>query len=304
MDGGDRKKKPDHAAHEAPVFHVVACRSSLERTIAMTATSGADITPRGARRGFTAVTPYLMAPDIEPVITFAKQTFDAEETLRMSGGGGGIHCELRIGNSMLMCGGGAGTYNPVIPTRVTGLHVYVDDVDAGYARALGAGAQSLDEPADQPFGERSAFVKDAVGNQWYLSKRLGADAPAPDRTVTPHLYVQNQPDRGASAFLDFLQAAFGARVDFRQDSPEGLVAYAVVGLQGGALAIGEGRDPGFPAPAAFYLYVDDCDALYARAVAAGAKGTHAPADQTFGDRMGTIEDPWGNEWFIATHTRA
>jgi PhnB protein len=274
-------------------------RRSLERSIEMTALAA---TNAGARAGFTAVTPYLMAPDIEPVIAFVKAVFGAEETMRTAGGGGGIHCELRIGDSIVMCGGGAGTYNPVIPTRLVGLHVYVEDVDAAYGRALAAGGRSLGAPEDRPYGERSGFVKDPVGNQWYIATRTAPhDLPEPPRTVTPHLYVENRPGREAPAFIDFLHAAFGAEVAFRHDSPEGLIAHAVVRLQGAGIAIGEGRDPGFPAPAAFYLYVDDADALYARAVAAGGKGTHAPADQTYGDRMGTIEDPWGNEWFVATH---
>jgi uncharacterized glyoxalase superfamily protein PhnB len=57
----------------------------------------------GARPGFSAITPYLMAPDIEPVVAFAKAVFGAEETMRTRGGAGGVHCELRIGDSMLMC---------------------------------------------------------------------------------------------------------------------------------------------------------------------------------------------------------
>jgi PhnB protein len=259
---------------------------------------------RGVRAGFTAVTPYVMAPDIEPVIAFAKAVVGAEETVRTMGGGGGIHVELRIGDSMLMCGGGAGTYNPVIPTRQVGLHVYVDDADAAYQRALAAGGQSRGAPSDRPYGERAGFVNDAAGNYWYIATRLGqtsfAEVP---RTLTPHVYVQHTPEKGAAAFLDFLQAAFAARVEMRHDFPNGMVGHAVARLHGAAIEIGEGRDASFTAPAAFYLYVDDCDALYERAVAAGAEGTHPPADQPFGDRMGTIEDPWGNEWFVATHLK-
>ena len=276
-------------------------RQSLERSITMMTAAEPKVQARSARPGFTAVTPYLMAPDIEPVVAFAKRVFGAEEMLRTGGGGGGMHYELRIGDSMLMCGGGAGTPSPAIPTRLMGLQIYVDDVDAVFQRALAAGGTSLGEPEDRPYGERSGFVKDQAGNNWYISKRIGADAAPPPRTVTPHLYVEHRPGRTAADFIDFLQLALGAQVAFRHDSPDGLVAHAVVELHGAAIGIGEGREAGFAAPAAFYLYVDDCDALYNQAVAAGARGTHPPADQPFGDRMGTIEDPWGNEWFIATH---
>lgn len=262
-----------------------------------------DVNDSGGRRpGFTTVTPYLMAPDIEPVISCAKRVFGAEETLRMGGGGGGIHCELRIGDSRLMCGGGVGTPSPTVPTRQLGLQVFVDDVDATFARALEAGAVSLDAPRDRPYGERSGFVKDAIGNHWHVSKVIGGHyLAAPPRTVVPHLYVENRPGREAAAFIAFLQAAFGAQVVFRRDSPDGRVEHAVVSVNGSNIRLGEGRDAVFTAPAAFYLYVEDCDAQQARAVAAGAKETHPTADQPFGDRMGTIEDPWGNEWFVATH---
>jgi len=261
----------------------------------------------GARAGFSAVTPYLMAPDIEPVIAFAKRVFEAEETVRAPGGAGGIHCELRIGDSMLMLGGGSGIHNPVISPRLVGLQVYVPDVDARYQRALDAGGRDLGAPADQPYGERAGFIADPAGNHWYIATRLeppsGAEAPR-TRTLTPQLYVQRTADRGAPQFIAFLEAAFGVTTEARHESPDGLVAFALVRLRGAALGIGEGLDEGFRAPASFYLYVDDCDALYARAVAAGATATHPPADQPHGDRMGTVEDAWGNEWFVATHKKA
>jgi PhnB protein len=277
-------------------------RQSLERSIGMTTAAQEPRHSTGARPGFTTVTPYLMAADIEPVITFAKKVFGAEETFRTGGGGGGIHCELRIGDSMVMCGGGAGTPSPVIPTRHMGLHVYVDDVDAAFQRALEAGGKSLGAPEDRPYGERSGFIKDAAGNHWYIAT-LGPSTyhKQPPAAVTPHLYVQRTDTNGAPEFLEFVQAAFGADLEFRVDTPAGLVGHAVLRLGGAAIAVGEGHEPGFTAPAALYLYVDDCDALYAQAVAAGARGVHAPADQPYGDRMGTLEDPWGNEWFVATH---
>ncbi len=259
----------------------------------------------GARSGFSAVTPYLMAPDVEPVIAFAKTVFGAEETMRTRGGAGGIHCELRVGDSMLMCGGGDAVFNPVVAPRLIGLHVHVDDADAVYRRAVDAGGTPMGAPADRPYGERSGHVRDAAGNLWYIAAPLPASGAAPRRpSLTPHLYVRREDGRGAPEFIRFAEAAFGVVTEMRHESPDGLVMHAVLRLQGAAIEIGEGRDQAFTAPAAFYLYVRDCDALYAQAVAAGARGLHPPADQVFGDRMGAIEDPWGNEWFIATHRAA
>jgi uncharacterized glyoxalase superfamily protein PhnB len=277
-------------------------RRRLERSIEMKAAERTEAPAGGARPGFTAVTPYLMAQNIDPVIAFVTRTFGAEELQRSTGSAGGIHCELRIGESMVMCGGGTSGRTIDVAPRLMGLHVRVDDVDTVYRRAIEAGGTSLGPPADRPYGERSGYVKDPAGNQWYIATPLapagGANGPL---TVTPHLYVQRTVERGAPEFIAFLQAAFGAEPEMRHDGPDGLVAHAVVRLRGSAIALGEGREPGFAAPAAFYLYVDDCDALYARALEAGGRVVYPIADQPYGDRMGGITDPWGNEWFIATH---
>jgi len=280
-------------------------RQSLERSISM-ATSSAARTHR-PRAGFTTVTPYLIAPDIEPLIAFARHVFGAEETYRTIGSAGGTHCELRIGDSMLMLGGGAspGADDRRFSSRLLGLHVYVEDADAVFQRALEAGAESLGAPADRPYGERAGFVRDVTGNHWYIATHQGrsyfVEGP---RTVTPHVYVQRTAARGAPAFIEFLKAALGARLELRHDTQEGTVAHAVVRIGDAAIEIGEGHDVQFASPASFYLYVDDCDALYAQAIEAGATSLHPPADQPYGDRMGGVADPWGNEWFIATHLGA
>ena len=118
-----------------------------------------------------AVTPYVMTQEIEPLIAFVTHVFDAKDLLRAKGGAGGIHCELRLGDSVVMFGG-AVPREPVKP-RLVGLHVYVDDVDAVYQRALDAGATSLGAPADRPYGERAGFVADPAGNHWYIATRTG-----------------------------------------------------------------------------------------------------------------------------------
>jgi PhnB protein len=196
----------------------------------------------------------------------------------------------------------AGVDLPGLTPRLVGLHVYVEDADAVFRRALAAGATSLGAPADRPYGERAGFVRDFAGNHWYIATHqaptyFAQHPPA----VTPHVFVQRTPERGAPEFIDFLTAALGARVELRHDAPDGTVAHAVVRIGDAAIEVGEGHEASFTAPAAFYLYVDDCDALYARAVDAGARSLHPPTDQPYGERMGGVVDAWGNEWFIATH---
>jgi PhnB protein len=277
-------------------------RRSLERSISMT--TGTATRVPGARAGFTAVTPYLVAPDVERLIAFVKGVFEAEETHRSVGSAGGTHCELRIGDSMLMLGGGIPgvTHGGPFSPRLMGLHVYVGDADAVFQRAIDAGAESLGAPADRPYGERAGFVRDPAGNHWYIATHQGptyfAEAP---RTVTPNVHVQRTAERGAPEFIDFLKAAFGARVELRHDTPDGMVVHAVLRLRDAAIEIGEAHGAALSAPAGFYLYVDDCDAVHEQALAAGATSLHAPVDQPYGDRMGGVADAWGNEWFIATY---
>ena len=86
--------------------------------------------------GYKTITPYLTVANAPALIDFIKQTFDAEETFRTTGAAGGVHCELRVGNSMVMVGGGVpGKTFSGVATPTT-LHVYAQDCDATYARAL------------------------------------------------------------------------------------------------------------------------------------------------------------------------
>jgi uncharacterized glyoxalase superfamily protein PhnB len=262
-------------------------RQRLERSIAMT--TGTDT---------QTVIPYVMTQDIEPVIAFARQVFGGVEVERGTGSAGGVHCEMRIGNATVMFGG-ATPDRPVKP-RLTGLHVYVDDVDAVYQRAIEAGGTSLSAPEQRPYGERSGFVKDTAGNHWYIATRTEPTYFAKEpRTVTPNHYVQQKDGRGAKEFLEFLQAAFQAEPQLFY-GPDGTVVHGVAWIHGSALELGEGEVDAFGAPAAFVLNVENLDAAYDTAVRAGATPLFAPAAQAFGGRMAGVADPWGNEWYLAS----
>lgn len=259
-------------------------REELQRRIRMTATT------TGVREGFTTVTPYLTVVEAERLVEFAKTAFGAVETGRSTGSSGHLHCELRIGDSMLMCGGGEAVRGRERPLA---LHVYVPDVDAVYQRALAAGAESLGVPEDRPYGERQGGVKDPAGNLWYIATRLpGSQAWEGTRTVTPYLHHLN-----ALGLIEFLKQAFGAKDLGVYKSPEGRVMHAALRIGDAIVEMGETT----PMPASFYMYVPDADALYRQAVAAGAKSIFAPTDQPYGDHMGVVEDAWGNNWCIATH---
>ena len=118
--------------------------------------------------GYHTVTPYLVVQDIEALITFLKEAFDAEETERVPGPGGTTrHAEIRIGDSVVMMGAARG--KPPIPGM---LYVYTEDVDTTYSRALKAGGESIAQPENQFYGDRTAGVTDSQGNIWYMATRV------------------------------------------------------------------------------------------------------------------------------------
>jgi len=123
---------------------------------------------KGIRAGFHTVTPYVMVREAPRLIDFVKQAFGAVELMRVKGSSGGIHAEVRIGNSMVMIGG-AVTGEPM----PAALYLYLDEVDVVYKHALQAGATSIMEPTDRPDGDRLAGVKDQFGNVWYLATHQG-----------------------------------------------------------------------------------------------------------------------------------
>lgn len=128
------------------------------------------------RDGFHTVTPYLMVVDPDGFVAFLQSAFEAEITFHTTGGAGGDHIELQVGDSRIMVGGGA----PVEEDQSGALFLYVDDVDGIHDRAVEAGATSIMEPADGRFGEeRGAGVVDPVGIQWFFG-RHGPDSDVPD----------------------------------------------------------------------------------------------------------------------------
>lgn len=113
--------------------------------------------------------------------------------------------------------------------------------------------------------------------------------------ITPYLVV---PDAGR--LIAFLTAAFNARETERLEAPNNRIAHAEVRIGDSVVMLGEARD-GHPAkPCMLYLYVADADVVWRRAVEAGATPGQAPQDQFYGDRSGSVTDPCGNEWWIAT----
>ena len=122
--------------------------------------------------------------------------------------------------------------------------------------------------------------------------------PIPEgyHTVTPYITVDN-PD----AVMEFLTKAFGAQETYAMRDDKGKVQHAEMKLGTSMLMLGRAHDQYKSRPGNFYLYVEDCDAAYKKAIAAGGKSLSEPATQFYGDRHGGVTDSEGNNWWVATH---
>ncbi|MGH7080435.1 MAG: VOC family protein [Acetobacteraceae bacterium] len=114
--------------------------------------------------------------------------------------------------------------------------------------------------------------------------------------VTPYLIAE-----GAAKVIDFAKAAFGAEETLRFAAPGGRIGHAELRIGDSTVMLAD-ANAGHPAmPCTLHRYVDDADATYRRALAAGAISVQAVANQFYGDRSGGVRDPCGNVWHIATH---
>jgi PhnB protein len=130
--------------------------------------------------------------------------------------------------------------------------------------------------------------------------------PIPDSypRVTPHLSIA-----GVADALGFYERVLGASVRMRMDAPGGLVAYAEIELGGSVIMLGEEALPDSdPSPkklggtsVSLFVYVEDVDEVFRRAVEAGAQAVSEPEFHFYGDRVATIDDPFGHRWNVATH---
>jgi PhnB protein len=119
--------------------------------------------------GAPAIQPYLHPLRAEPVVNFLKRAFGAEELGRYTAPDGVVHhTTIKVGNSQLEMGEAHGPYQPMKSM----FYLYVPNVDAVYRTALAAGAKAMNEPADQPYGDRAGAVTDIFGNQWWIATHV------------------------------------------------------------------------------------------------------------------------------------
>ena len=130
--------------------------------------------------------------------------------------------------------------------------------------------------------------------------------PIPDgyHSVTPYLIIN-----GAADALEYYKKAFGATELFRMPAPEGKIGHAEIKIGDSPIMLAdEFPEMGYKSPkslggspVSIMIYVDDVDTVFKQAVDAGGKEQRPIKDQFYGDRSGTLEDPFGHVWHVATH---
>jgi uncharacterized glyoxalase superfamily protein PhnB len=119
--------------------------------------------------GFHTITPYLMAKEGAKLIDFLKAALGAQiKHISKSPDGLIMHATLQIGDSMLMLSDARGDW----PAQPTGMYLYVPDVDQWYQRAMTAGAESINAPRNEFYGDRMAGIKDPSGNTWWFATHV------------------------------------------------------------------------------------------------------------------------------------
>ncbi|HSE40357.1 MAG TPA: VOC family protein [Acidobacteriota bacterium] len=277
-----------------------------------------------------SLTPYLVVKNAAQAIEFYKNALGATEIYRLQEPDGRIgHAELKIGKAQIMLADEFPEYG-ILSAQTIGqspvsIHLYVENADRVAERAHNEGARILMPVQDQFYGDRSGRIQDPFGHIWHISQHkedvtpeemqrrldelLKTAAPSewrkpvhyiPEglRSVTPYLHV-----RGAGRFIEFLKKAFQAEEIEREGGPDGLIMHAKVRIADSVIEMGDSRGEIQPMPAALHLYVPDVDSVYRSAIEAGATSIRHPQDMFYGDREASVQDPFGNHWYIATHIK-
>jgi len=151
--------------------------------------------------------------------------------------------------------------------------------------------------------KRRKAMRKAPARKAAAKKRV-QPIPTGYHSITPYLSI-----KGAAEALEFYKKAFGAKEIMRMPGPDGLVGHAEIRIGNSRVMLAdEFPAMDFLSPKArggttvtIHVYMNDVDKAVARAAAAGAKVTRPVADQFYGDRTGSLEDPFGHVWHIATH---
>lgn len=269
--------------------------TTMENAAKQAAPSSTSQQAKVTAGGCRTIAPYIIVPRAGEFIELLKKVFSGTERVRVPGEAGSdfiMHAEVAIGNCVIELADA----NEHIPAAPQAIHVYVDDADAVFTRAIQAGAKSIYPVGDHVSGDRQGAVRDAFGNVWYIAMVQGW-TPGPEgvNSVQPYLHL-----RDSEKMIPFLENAFAGVVQGHVPmSPEGHVLHATVQIGDNTLEVDEAGGEFQPMPCHLHLHVDDADAMYARALRAGATSVDAPSDKPYG-RSGGVKDSFGNSWYMTS----
>ncbi len=246
------------------------------------------------RPAYRAVTPGFSVQGSTEFLAFLKRAFDArEKEIKWNDDKSIGHGEILIGDSLIEIS----EARPQWPARRCSVHLYVPDADAQFARAVAGGAVAVTPPADAAYGDRTANVRDAAGNNWFIAtRREGPAVPAGFHSITPYVITRN-----AGAVMDWAAASFGAVSRAHYPTEDGKVMHAEMQFDDSIVEFSDGSGEWPPSSCNLHLYVPDVDDAYRRALDGGATSVYAPTNQPYGDRECAVLDHGGNHWFVATY---
>jgi PhnB protein len=128
------------------------------------------------------------------------------------------------------------------------------------------------------------------------SKKAVNAIPEGYHSVTPYLIADN-----SIKLIDFLKNAFGGEVTYLLQDEKKMVVHAAVKIGNSLIMISDTMEGMEAQTSMLFIYVEDVDAVYKKAVQAKAKPVREPKDEFYGDRAGCVKDDWGNTWWVATH---
>jgi uncharacterized glyoxalase superfamily protein PhnB len=255
---------------------------------------------------------HLAYPDVGEAVSWLVKTFGFREHFRYGDPVSGA--QLCLGNAFIMVHGSKPhSCSPLQLGKGTqSLTVFVEDVDGHYQRSKSAGARIVEELHVTEYGERQYGVEDFAGHHWLFSRHARDVSPADWGAVVTHPVALPAPTslapllsvrRGVQA-VEFYKAAFGAEELFCLNDGGAVVAQMRVGQSDFWLADESPEHFNFSpesiggSTVRLVLIVEDPDALFQRALAAGAKEVWPVEDQPYRWRMGRVADPFGHHWEI------
>ena len=258
--------------------------------------TAADPTITTVPTGYSSVSPWLITRDTNALFEFLTAAFGAEEIDRVVGADGSIgHAEARIGDSVVL----AFDSRPHWPATPSYLRLYTHDADAAFHAALAAGATTVSVPDNSAWGDRGACIQDPLGNIWWIMSHMEdvsegvSHIPAGYRSVQPWIITSSTPE-----LIDFITAAFAAQEAFRVPLDDASIDHAEARIGDSNILAFDSRPGWPPTPAFLRVYVDDGDATFAAALAAGATPVTDMTEMFWGEEVGRVRDPLGNLWWI------